>query len=78
MKSILFFDTMLTPRILTLLYWFSLTCVIISGVVATVTGHIWEGLLSLIIGTIMTRVGFEIIMIAFKNNEYLRKLACKP
>jgi hypothetical protein len=78
MKSILFFDTMLTPRILTLLYWFSLVCAIISGVVAIATGHIWEGLLSLIVGTIITRIGFEIIMIAFKNNEYLSKLANKP
>ncbi|VTR59874.1 Uncharacterised protein [Serratia fonticola] len=41
-------------------------------------GEFFRGLLGIIIGGVFTRVGFEMVIIAFKNNEYLRKIAEKP
>lgn len=78
MKSIFFFDAMLTPKIITVVYWLSLLAVIFYGIGFMYYGQFFLGLLGLIIGCLMIRVSFEMIMIAFKNNEYLRKIAEKP
>jgi hypothetical protein len=63
MRNIFFFDAMLTPKIITAVYWLALLGVLLSGI---------------IIGGVFVRVAFEMIIIAFKNNEYLRKIAEKP
>lgn len=78
MKNIFFFDAMLTPKIITVAYWLSLLGIIVTGVMAIATGEFLAGLIILILGGVVTRVCFEMIIIAFKNNEYLRKIAEKP
>ncbi|KEY60476.1 DUF4282 domain-containing protein [Serratia sp. DD3] len=78
MKSIFFFDAMLTPKIITFLYWLSLLGTILFGIGYMYMVDFFYGLLGLVIVCVMTRVSFEMIIIAFKNNEYLRKIAEKP
>lgn len=41
-------------------------------------GEFFRGLFGIIVGGVFVRVAFEMIIIAFKNNEYLRKIAEKP
>ncbi|TQI78158.1 uncharacterized protein DUF4282 [Serratia fonticola] len=78
MKNIFFFDAMLTPKIITAVYWLCLLAILASGIGAMVYGEFFRGLLGMILGGVFTRVCFEMIIIAFKNNEYLRKIAEKP
>jgi hypothetical protein len=78
MKSIFFFDAMLTPKIITVAYWLSLLGMILSGIMYIYMGDFFRGLLGMVIGCIFIRVCFEMVIIAFKNNEYLRKIAEKP
>jgi hypothetical protein len=77
-KNIFFFEAMLTPKIITFVYWLCLVSVVVGGVGLMVSGEFFRGLLGLVIGGVFTRVFFEMIIIAFKNNEYLRKIAEKP
>ncbi|CFQ64791.1 Uncharacterised protein [Yersinia frederiksenii] len=77
LKNVLFFDALLTPKILTGLYWLLLVLIIISGVFVMVQTSIIAGFFSIIGGGLTSRICFEMIMIAFKNNEYLKKIAEK-
>jgi len=76
LKVILFFDTMITPKVITLLYWIVMVLIIFSGIFM-MTQSVLQGLAILVGGTIVYRVLFEMIIIAFKNNEYLKKIAEK-
>ncbi|BFO08727.1 DUF4282 domain-containing protein [Serratia rubidaea] len=78
MKSIFLFDAMLTPKIITVVYWLTLLGVIVSGIGMMTYSGVFSGLLAILIGGVFVRVAFEMIIIAFKNNEYLRRIAEKP
>ena len=75
MRNIFFFDAMLTPKIITAVYWLALLGVLISGIGMMFYGEFFRGLFGIIVGGVFVRVAFEMIIIAFKNNEYLRKIA---
>jgi len=77
-KSIFFFDAMLTPKIIVLLYWVSLVAILLSGIGMMVMDRFLFGLAFIVIGGILCRVSYEMVMIAFKNNEYLKRIAEKP
>ncbi|MGP2467344.1 DUF4282 domain-containing protein [Yersinia sp. 2540 StPb PI] len=78
LKNVLFFDALLTPKILTGLYWLLLVLIIISGVFVMINTSVIGGFFSILAGGLTSRICFEMIMIAFKNNEYLKKIAEKP
>lgn len=79
------FNKLITPKIITVLYWLSL----IAGIPALlllavmmesqsrgVAGlSITQIILIVVPALIAIRVFFELIMISFKNNEYLRRIA---
>ena len=71
MKAILGFDYLLTPRVLVFFYWIVMLVILIAGVYSMFTDHLITGF----IGMIFSLIGFELIMVAFKNNEYLRRIA---
>lgn len=75
MKNIFFFESLITPKLLVVLYWLSLISILISSVITMLAGQMIAGILALILGSLGVRVGFELIMIAFKNNEYLKRIA---
>jgi len=80
MKDIFFFDSMLTPKIITLLYWAGLIGVIVCGVAAMfgVFGMgLWSGLAVLIGGLIGIRLWCELLIVMFKINENLKTVAAR-
>lgn len=77
MKNIFFFDSMLTPKIVTGLYWLFLLTTIAGGISSIFYGGVLRGLIGMVVGCILVRIFFEMIIIVFKNNEYLRKIAEK-
>lgn len=78
MKNIFFFDAMLTPKIITGVYWLCLLAILVGGIGSIFFGEFLRGLVAMIVGGVFTRVCFEMVIIAFKNNEYLRRIAEKP
>lgn len=75
MKRILGFDYLVTPKVLVFLYWFLMVMVLVTGIFSVFNGKVLAGVFGTILSLISCRVMFELIMIAFKNNEYLRRIA---
>ena len=75
MKSILGFDYLLTPRVLVFFYWIAMLLIFVGGIYSMFTEHLITGFIGMIFSLIGCRVMFELIMVAFKNNEYLRRIA---
>lgn len=77
MRQILFFDSMLTPRLITIIYWLMLLSALLSGtaMIFGVSGEssVVGGLLAIIIGTIGARVFCELGLVLFKINETLQR-----
>ncbi|MCC5824717.1 MULTISPECIES: DUF4282 domain-containing protein [Alkalimonas] len=77
MNQVLFFDSMLTPKIITFVYWLLLLGVALSGLGTMFTTSFFAGLGILIFGAIGVRIWCELLIVLFKIHENLRKLADK-
>ncbi|WP_296404517.1 DUF4282 domain-containing protein [Psychrobacter sp.] len=81
MNSIFNFNTLITPKIITIIYWLCLFAVLITSIVLMFSGHggasFFGGLFFLIFGAISVRVYCEVIMVFFKNNQYLKEISLK-
>ena len=75
MKSLFGFEVLFTPKMLIVFYWLSMIAIIISGLIAMKMTGVITGIVGIIVSLVFCRVMYELIMIAFKNNEYLRKIA---
>lgn len=78
MKSVLFFDSMLTPKIVTFIYWLLLLAAIVGGLATMFTGYganaIFLGLLQIVGGVLGARIWCELMIVIFKINGNLQKL----
>lgn len=81
MKSLLFFNTMLTPKIVTFVYWLLLIAAVISGIGQMFSGYygltfssFFMGLLLIIGGAIGARIWCELMIVIFKINENLQAI----
>jgi uncharacterized membrane protein YciS (DUF1049 family) len=79
MKDLFFFDSMLTPKIITFVYWLMLLGAIVSGVGTMLTpyGSVIYGLGIIIAGVIGARIWCELLIVLFKIHENLKKIADK-
>ncbi|EGI73169.1 MULTISPECIES: DUF4282 domain-containing protein [Pseudoalteromonas] len=80
MKDIFFFDSMLTPKIITFVYWLILIGTLISGVTtmfAKYGGGFISGLAIIVGGAIGARIWCELLIVLFKIHENLQKIANK-
>lgn len=86
-KIILFFDTMLTPKFITLFYWLALVGIAFASYGVMQMGGGWQG--GVTFGSfcsglgffagcaIGARVVFEILIVIFKINDNIAKIAGK-
>lgn len=80
MRDVLFFDSMLTPKIITLVYWLLLVVVVISGIGMMFTGGFGSfimGLFTILAGAVGARIWCELLIVLFKINENMKKVADK-
>ncbi|MFO8154475.1 MAG: DUF4282 domain-containing protein [Pseudomonadota bacterium] len=90
MRDLLHFDTMLTPKIVTIIYWLLLAGVVLSGLgtmFSSGAGHMYGpgsgltfaslfmGLLVIVFGAIGARIWCELLIVIFKIHESLKKMA---
>jgi hypothetical protein len=75
MKQLLGFDYLLTPRVLVFFYWIVMLFILLGGIYSMFTENVIAGFFGMVFSLIGCRVMFELIMVAFKNNEYLRRIA---
>lgn len=73
-----FFDSMITPKIITFLYWLMLLGVVIFGLITMFNrfmGGFWLGLAVIVGGAIFVRIWCELLMVLFKINENAQIIA---
>ncbi len=84
MKDVLFFDNMLTPKIITFVYWILLLAAVVGGLSSMFAGYggftlgkFFLGLLYGVGGAIGARIWCELMIVLFKMNEALQELRSK-
>lgn len=90
MRSWLYFDTMVTPKIITFIYWVMLAAAAISGLVLLFKGFgvmKWNGFAGFgmvvaapilaALSALLARVYCEIMIVLFKMNEALQDIRSK-
>jgi len=80
MKELLFFEKMVTPKIINVVYWLMLACTAFSGLGAMFSqygGGFIAGVFILISGAIGARILCELLIVLFKINENMQKIADK-
>lgn len=84
MKNLFFFDDMITPKIITVIYWLLLLGVVITGIGSMFTGYagftfgsFLKGIFMIIFGAIGVRIWSELLIVLFKINENIQKIADK-
>lgn len=75
MNELLNFDTMVTPKFISVFYWLLLLFVLVSGLGVMFTGSVLGGLLAIVIGAIGVRVWCELLIVMFKIHENIKKIA---
>ncbi|MFT6898308.1 MAG: hypothetical protein ACJA13_002728 [Paraglaciecola sp.] len=81
MKDIFFFDSMLTPKIITFIYWLMLFAALVSGLGEIFSGYggffgnLFSGLAIIMGGAIAARIWCELMIVLFKIHENLQKIA---
>jgi len=77
-RKILFFDDMLTPSLIRVVYWLGLLSVAWTGLGRMFSNGFFgffEGIVYIVIGVIVLRVISELVMLLFKINENVEILA---
>jgi hypothetical protein len=84
MRDFLFFDSMLTPKIITGVYWLGLVLVVLGSLSTLFMGdggfmmRLVKAPLMLVLGAVGVRVWCELLIVMFKINENIKKMADKP
>lgn len=82
LRTILFFDTMLTPKVITFVFWLLLAAVVLGGLGSMFAGgfsfvNFVRGLLAMALGGVGARIWCELLIVMFKIHENIKKLAEK-
>lgn len=69
-KKFATFTSLITPQLITVSYW------LVSVLIAVAGTWVWtvSSLTIMAVSLILVRIGFELVMVSFKNNEYLRRI----
>ncbi|MWP46085.1 DUF4282 domain-containing protein [Gilliamella sp. Pas-s27] len=87
-KDFFFFNRMITPTFITIVYWIALFFIVIASLTMILGSFalftysfsaglvtFFSGIVTFIAGFISTRIGFELICILFNINHNIEKLA---
>lgn len=73
-KSVFFFDKMLTPTIITFVYWLLLIGCVIGGLVTMFRTSFFAGLFGMAVGLLFSRIWCELLIVLFKMNDALQAI----
>lgn len=78
MEDILYFNKMLTPKIITLVYWLALAGVVVAGLGTMFAGFSFAtflmGIAIIVGGALGARIWCELLIVLFKMNEALQEI----
>lgn len=73
-KDVLFFDKMLTPQVITVVYWVLLVVVVIGGIGTMFVQSFIAGIIGIILGLLFARIWCELLIVLFKMNDALQAI----
>jgi Domain of unknown function (DUF4282) len=76
-RDVFFFDKMLTPQLITLIYWILLAGSVLGGIVAMFTQSFFGGLVTIVFGLLFSRIWCELLIVLFKMNDALQVIKDK-
>jgi hypothetical protein len=82
--QLFFFDSMVTPKIITFVYWLLLVAALIGGIGSMFAFRgvtfvsFMTGIGIVIGGALVARIWCELLMVLFKINEHTQKMAERP
>ena len=65
------FDRMITPVFIHVIYWIGIIAVALTGIGTIHGGSVVRGVLSIVTGLIVVRVGCEVLIVLFRINDNL-------
>lgn len=71
MRDLFYFDNLITPGIIHIVYWLGIAVAVLAGLSSVWGGSIVKGLLVIVAGPIIVRVGCEVLIVLFRINENL-------
>lgn len=84
MKNVLYFDNMLTPKIINFIYWILLVLCVLGGLSTMFGGYagftvtkFFMGILYAVGGAVISRIWCELLIVLFKMNEALQDIRKK-
>lgn len=83
MHDLLSFDKMITPKIITIVYWLGLVFAVITGLSVIFAGpsaalvNLFMGIIAAALIAIATRIYCELLIVLFKMNEALQEIRHK-
>lgn len=84
MNDVLHFDKMLTPKIITFVYWLLLLAAVVGGLASMFGGYegfsvgkFFMGIIYAAGGAVAARIWCELMIVAFKMNEALQEIRQK-
>ena len=82
-KTLLFFDSMITPRIITFVYWLLLLGASVAGIGSMFAFRVSFASFMTVVGIIVggalaARIGCELLIVLFKINEHTHTMANRP
>jgi hypothetical protein len=76
LKDILYFDKMLTPKIITVVYWLGILGVVLGALAMLFSGEFLYAI-GMLFGLLLVRIYCELMIVAFKINESLQVIRNK-
>ncbi|HYA37929.1 MAG TPA: DUF4282 domain-containing protein [Candidatus Methylomirabilis sp.] len=71
MRNLISFDTLMTPTFIHVFYWLGIAVAVLAAVGPILGGGIVKGLLIMVVGPILVRVGCEVLIVLFRINDNL-------
>ncbi len=76
-SDLLFLNSMVTPKVMTFIYWLGLVCSVIFGLVTMFTYNFFAGLIAIPLSALWVRLWCELIIVLFRINEALQDIRAK-
>jgi len=75
-RDLLFFEKMIVPKIIQVIYWILLVVVLLAGIV-TLFQSVLAGIGLIVLGPLLVRIYCELMIVIFKINESLQVIRNK-
>lgn len=75
LKQFISFESFITPRIIVFIFWISVIGLCLTSLITIFYGYVIYGIVKMVLGVIFTKVFCETLIVLFRINSNLKKIA---